>query len=721
MTRSRVVLALVLAVAGLCSGVSRASAALPVGELQQLAGTAGCFTFNGTSEEGTLTCGAGLGLARPESAAVSPDGQNVYVGSYNGTTPTRQPSLAVFLRSTTTGQLTQLAGPAGCLTPDGSSIAGPGTCTAARGLRIFAGDGRDVAFSSDGTLVYLTAQNNSPVTGDILIFRRDLSTGALTQLPGTAGCISSDGSSQDGPATCQTDAQLDSPMGITMNSDQRFMYVTDYGHPNRIHVYSRDSAGTLTAIQCLAEAPAPAGCTPGRVLGNSQSLVIAPDGQHAYGGDYQQGMSVFDRDPVTGLLTQKPGAAACITDDGKDNTGAATCATGRSMNGSYPISISPDGHSLYNAAGGDRSVTVWHINADGTLSQLAGTDGCLTSDGKDNTGAATCGIARNVSSAYGTAISPDGRNLYVSHDSNPGGGIAVFSLDAASGRATQLAGLAGCWSSDGTADETVAGSCSNGRALAEGYGMSISPDGAWLYQATVRSLNAGLAIYSRGVAPVCQAASADVRHGKATALALPCADANGDPLTRSIVSGPAHGTLGAIDAATGAVVYTPAASYSGPDSFTFAASDGPNASAPAGVTINVGKRFRGARLRSRVLIVDSKGNFKLRISCPADAPSGRCSNVASLYTAAGSIPRSAKARKKHRRAALLARSRFSVKAGGSVTKKVHLDRAGRKLAKHHRHFRARLRLRSTSGAGTAVRQTINVTLKHAKVRKHHKH
>jgi hypothetical protein len=70
---------------------------------------------------------------------------------------------------------------------------------------------------------------------------------------------------------------------------------------------------------------------------------------------------------------------------------------------------------------------------------------------------------------------------------------------------------------------------------------------------------------------------------------------------------------------------------------------------------------------------------------------------------------------------LLAKTSFSVKAGKTVTKKVHLNRAGRKLARAHRHFRARLRLRSSSGAGTAVRQTINVTLKHAKLKKKRGH
>src|SRR5207237_10369568 len=57
-----------------------------------------------------------------------------------------------------------------------------------------------------------------------------------------------------------------------------------------------------------------------------------------------------------------------------------------------------------------------------------------------------------------------------------------------------------------------------------------------------------------------------------------------DSLTYGIVSGPAHGTL------TGAGAnrtYTPAAGYSGPDSFTFKANDGSLDSNSATVSITV--------------------------------------------------------------------------------------------------------------------------------------
>ena len=62
-------------------------------------------------------------------------------------------------------------------------------------------------------------------------------------------------------------------------------------------------------------------------------------------------------------------------------------------------------------------------------------------------------------------------------------------------------------------------------------------------------------------------------------------DADGDPLTAAVVTGPAHGTL-TINA-NGSFTYTASAAYSGTDSFTYRASDGTQPSTPATVTITV--------------------------------------------------------------------------------------------------------------------------------------
>src|SRR6185295_17843171 len=60
-------------------------------------------------------------------------------------------------------------------------------------------------------------------------------------------------------------------------------------------------------------------------------------------------------------------------------------------------------------------------------------------------------------------------------------------------------------------------------------------------------------------------------------------DVDGDPLTAVLVSGPAHGTLTLN--ADGSFMYTPAANYNGPESFTYKANDGSADSNVATVSI----------------------------------------------------------------------------------------------------------------------------------------
>jgi 6-phosphogluconolactonase (cycloisomerase 2 family) len=470
----------------------------PLGALTQLSGKAGCFTPDGSSEDGANTCTAARGVIETESAIVSPDGRNVYVGSYGSQTLSE--GFAVFSRNGSTGALKQLKGKAGCLTPDGSSIAGAGTCTVARGVFDSMGDGHDLVFASNGRWAYIASNAFGSSPGGILIFKRSLKTGALKQLSGKAGCITTDGSDQNGPGACQVDSHLLQASGLTLSSDERFLYVTGTGDSEQIEIMSRNTkTGGLKQLQCIAEAPTPSGCSTGRVVGDTQFIALTPNGKHAYAGQYSYGMSVFDRNPKTGLLTQKPGTAGCITDNGKDDTGASTCATARLAASTFPLLIAPNGKTLYNGDS-SRGFSTFHINSNGTLSQLAGTNGCMTIDGKDNTGATTCAIGRAVPGPYGGAISPDGKTLYIANDNGSTiGGVAVFRLKPTTGVATQLAGNAGCITGDGSAGGAT-GTCTNGRALGYGYGMSVSPDGKSVYEATDYS-GAGLAVFRRQAAP----------------------------------------------------------------------------------------------------------------------------------------------------------------------------------------------------------------------------
>jgi hypothetical protein len=85
-------------------------------------------------------------------------------------------------------------------------------------------------------------------------------------------------------------------------------------------------------------------------------------------------------------------------------------------------------------------------------------------------------------------------------------------------------------------------------------------------------------------APVAASQSVTTPAGTAVAITLAATDANGDVLTYSIVAAPSHGTLSGSGSSR---TYTPAAGYSGADSFTFQASDGLSNSNVATVSITV--------------------------------------------------------------------------------------------------------------------------------------
>ncbi|HEX2118148.1 MAG TPA: Ig-like domain-containing protein [Acidimicrobiales bacterium] len=86
--------------------------------------------------------------------------------------------------------------------------------------------------------------------------------------------------------------------------------------------------------------------------------------------------------------------------------------------------------------------------------------------------------------------------------------------------------------------------------------------------------------------PACAEGSASTPAGAPVTATLACTDPEGAALTYTAVDGPSHGNLSPI-AADGSFTYTPAAGYTGPDSFTFTAGDGTHTSAVATFAITV--------------------------------------------------------------------------------------------------------------------------------------
>jgi DNA-binding beta-propeller fold protein YncE len=168
------------------------------GELSQ----ADCLSFSGNDADGQLGCTTVASLENAQSLAVSPDGKFLYVGGY-GTY-----GLSAFSIGSD-GLLTELASGEGCHV----AVDAPG-CTTSR----LAADVYDIALSPDGSTLYGASYDNDAVVA----FSRNATSGALTQLSGTGGCIIEAGATQ--PADpCTEGHGLDGPQSVEVSPDGKLV------------------------------------------------------------------------------------------------------------------------------------------------------------------------------------------------------------------------------------------------------------------------------------------------------------------------------------------------------------------------------------------------------------------------------------------------------------------------------------------------------------------
>jgi DNA-binding beta-propeller fold protein YncE len=278
-------------------------------------------------------CVAGLGLLAPDVLVVSPDGSNVYVGSFFGN------SVAAFARNPETGALTQLAGSAGCIAE--------ATAGCATGIALNSVEG--LAISGDGATVYAaTALSNAVVT-----LSRNPSTGALAQASDGSGCI------VDSALTgCTLGRELGGANAVAVGPDDDGVYVTSL-FSNSVTSFDRASSGALAQKEgtagCLIYLRS-AGCSFGRALIAPEGLALSPDGRNAYIAAFKTGaIAVLNRGQA-GAVAQKPGAAGCLASSVPD------CTQARALKGVSSIALSPDGRYLYSTAYGSDAVDVFRRN-----------------------------------------------------------------------------------------------------------------------------------------------------------------------------------------------------------------------------------------------------------------------------------------------------------------------------------------------------------------------
>jgi 6-phosphogluconolactonase (cycloisomerase 2 family) len=380
------------------------------------------------------------GLDGANAVAVSPDGTHVYVaGGVDG-------AVAIFDRDPVTGELTWVES----VFDDLGGVDGLDGAT-------------DVVVSADGAYVYVAG------TGDdaIAVFARDALTGALTfverllddvggvdGLDGISGLavdpsesyVFAAGGTDDAVAALDRDAgtgQLSfsalirdglfgfsNPARMALSPDGLHVYVTDGGNDS-VQVLDRDpvtdaltpSSAVYNGFEgtTLLEAPGP--------------VAISPDGGHVYvASTIDDTLSVFDRDAVTGELTQ--------TQVVEDDVGGVD-----GLNSSDGMAISPDGSHLYVTSNVDDSVAIFGRDpGTGLLSFLD-----LVKDAID---------VGNLNGAFGIGISPDGAYVYVAAGADDA--VVTFGRDAGTGALTLI-------------DERLGG------AVVGPSGLRVTDDGANVY------------------------------------------------------------------------------------------------------------------------------------------------------------------------------------------------------------------------------------------------
>src|SRR5688572_5954063 len=170
--------------------------------------------------------------------------------------------------------------------------------------------------------------------------------------------------------------------------------------------------------------------------------------------------------------------------------------------------------------------------AAGTLRQLAAPNDCISEGG------GICGTptGRALNGPATVAVSPDGKNAYVASVTSDA--VAVFSRDASNGRLTQLAGAAGCVVNEPSID--IAGCENTGRALNFAQGLTISPDGKFVYVTSATSRAIAIFARSADTGALTQLAGAD-----GCVIDEPAADVTGCDNTGRNLANPASGMLAA--------------------------------------------------------------------------------------------------------------------------------------------------------------------------------
>ena len=362
------------------------------------------------------------GVDNPYGLTVSPDGKHVYVASMNDS------AISIFSRSSEEGTLVY----EGRVKDGENGIDGLG------GVRA-------VACSPDGKYAYSVSMFDHA----LVAFSRDASTGDLSYIETVFNSDLGVGG-------------LGGARSIAMAPDGKHMYVAGW-NDDALAIFSRDAMTGAVSFQGrkkqgeLEEEEPQDQQIDGLI--EPHFALVSPDGANVYVVLWgEDAVSVFDRDPASGLLDYKSKLVNNI--DGV-----------RGLDGARSIGLSPDGEYAYVASWNDDSVSVFSRDtATGELSYASS-----IKNGAGN------GAVKGMDQPHSLFVSTDGNFVYV----------AVFGSDAVTSfERDRETGELSYFQSVYNSDEAV--SSMNGPIA-----VAASPDGEHVYVTT--SSDDSLVVFRREV------------------------------------------------------------------------------------------------------------------------------------------------------------------------------------------------------------------------------
>lgn len=439
------------------------------GKLTQLSGNDGCVVWDGDPITG---CAQAPGLQGPTALAISPDGKNVYVTTFQldpgASPPVISGQLTTFTRNSSNGTLSQAKCDSGSVSVVLMSAPPPAGCTNATfggaGLprNVPLGTASDVEVSPDGKSVV----TSSFLPSAIVNWDRNETTGALTPRE----CF---GSSQtifptNGSPLGAFDVCVDALGNDTGDEAMGMAYPLDVEiSPDNSKVYAA-------------------------ALGLEQDATMVGPVEVVPATDEPGSVAVFGRNPTTGALAQAASPNGCIDDTRDPVQPNTTCTHRTALLNPYRVSVSPDSANFYVSSLNVFPPTGISGPGPGELSQFKSDLDQLTPPCIQQLGLPAGGLSPTTGcslTALGlilpsqVAFSPDGKSAYVSSLFHSVGSY----VRAADGTLTQDAPTTGC-SIDprnllpGT--ELLASVCQNAVPLNAPTSIEVSPDG---YDAYVTS------------------------------------------------------------------------------------------------------------------------------------------------------------------------------------------------------------------------------------------